>query len=152
MQTESTHQVFTMLYPLYKEEVYRRREQMMKLTAWGATGLVTMLFVLLLNPHPNSLIGIPRWLIGVAAIVWGGLFCSLIVQQQYRHQLAKQILVQLERALGFYEEGLFSEKHALYPEEWQIAWLTDKSVILYISCLAVLTALVIIALLFAPLA
>src|SRR5262249_35105138 len=111
MQTESSHEVLTVLYPLYKEEVYRRREQMMKLTAWGATGLIAMLFALLLNPSPHRLAGIPQWLIGVGSVVWGSLFCSLIVQQQYRHQLAKQLLIQLERALGFYEEGLFVDKH-----------------------------------------
>ncbi len=35
MQIESGHHVLTVLYPLYKEEVYRRREQMMRLTIWG---------------------------------------------------------------------------------------------------------------------
>ena len=36
MITEGTQQVLTVLYPLYKDEVYKRREQMMRLTAFGA--------------------------------------------------------------------------------------------------------------------
>ncbi len=147
MHTESVHQVLTVLYPLYKEEVYRRREQMMKLTAWGAMGLVAMLFAILLTPSKTGLTGSEAWLVGLATVVWSVLFCSLIVQQQYRHRLAKQILIQLERALGFYEEGLFVENQALYPDRWQTAWLGDKSTLLYFTCLGVLTSLILLALL-----
>jgi hypothetical protein len=147
MQTESTHHALTLLYPLYKEEVYRRREQMMKLTAWGAIGLVAMLFAILLNPYKTRLTTPEAWLIGFTALVWAGLFCSLIAQQRYRHRLAKQILIQLERALGFYEEGLFVENQALYPDGWQTAWLGDKSTLLYFACLGVLTGLIVLALL-----
>lgn len=148
MQTESTHHVLTVLYPLYKEEVYRRREQMMKLTAWGAMGLIAMLFGILLNPYKTRLTGAESWLIGLAAVVWCGLFCSLILQQQYRHRLAKQILIQLERTLGFYEEGLFVENQALYPDGWQTAWLGDKSGTVYFICLGIMTSLVLLALRF----
>jgi hypothetical protein len=148
MQTESTNHVLTVLYPLYKEEVYRRREQMMKLTAWGATGLVAMLFAVLLNPYKTRFTTPETCLIGFAALMWSALFCSLIVQQRDRHRLAKQILIELERALGFYEEGLVVENQALYPNGWQTAWLGDKSSILYFACLGVLTGLILLALLF----
>jgi len=147
MQAESTQHTLTVLYPLYKEEVYRRREQMMKLTAWGATGLLTMLFAILLGPYKTQLTTSETWLIGFAALIWSGLFCSFIAQQRYRHRLAKQILIQLERALGFYENGLFVEHQALYPEEWQTAWLGDKSTILYFACLCILTGLIVLSLL-----
>jgi hypothetical protein len=147
MQTESSQHVLTTLYPLYKEEVYRRREQMMKLTVWGAIGLLGMLFAILLNPNKAKVTTPEAWLIGFAALVWSGLFCSLIAQQRDRHRLAKQILIQLERALGFYEEGLFVENQPLYPNGWQTAWLGDKSTILYFACLGVLTGLVVFALL-----
>jgi hypothetical protein len=148
METESTHHVLTVLYPLHKEEVYRRREQMMKLTAWGATGLIAMLFAVLLNPDKTRLTTPETCLIGFAALMWSGLFCSLIVQQRDRHRLAKQILIQLERTLGFNEEGLFVENQALNPNGWQTAWLRDKSSILYFACLGVLTVLILLALLF----
>ena len=147
MQTENTHHVLTVLYPLYKEEVYRRREEMMKLTAWGAMGLIAMLFAVLLNPYKAHLTTPETCLIGFAALMWSALFCSLIMQQRDRHRLAKQILIELERALGFYEEGLFVENQALYPNGWQTAWLGDKSSILYFACLGVLTGLILVALL-----
>lgn len=47
MITEGVQQILTVLYPLYKEEVYRRREQMILLTAYGSLGLIAMLFALL---------------------------------------------------------------------------------------------------------
>lgn len=147
MQTERSQHVLTVLYPLFKEEVYRRREQMMKLTAWGATGLLAMLFAVVLNPDKTKLTSAEIWLIELAALVWSGLFCSLIAQQRYRHRLAKQILIELEQALGLYEEGLFVEHKALYPDGWQTAWLGDKSAIFYFACLGVLTGLIVLALL-----
>src|SRR5437660_1495459 len=109
MITEGVQQVLTVLYPLYKEEVYRRREQMMLLTAYGSLGLLAMLFALLLSPQRDRLTSFDTLFIGLASLIWCGLFCALILQQQYRHRLAKQVLVQLEQALGFYEEGLVTE-------------------------------------------
>jgi len=148
MITESIQQVLTVLYPLYKEEVYQRREQMMRLTVLGSLGLITMLFALLLSPYKDRLTFFDTLFIMLASLIWCGLFCGLIFQQQYRHRLAKQVLVQLEQALGFYEEGLVAEHQALYPEWWRTAWLNDRSGILYFTALCSLTGLFLLALLF----
>jgi uncharacterized membrane protein len=147
MITESVQQVLTVLYPLYKDEVYKRREQMMKLTVFGALGIIAMLCALLLSPQKAYLAGSESFVLGLASLVWCGLFCALILQQQHRHRLAKQILIQLEQALGFYEEGLVVENQPLYPNEWKTAWLTDGSKQLYLSSLCLLTALFLLALL-----
>lgn len=149
MTTEATQQVLTVLYPLYKEEVYKRREQMIRLTAFGISGLMAMLFALLLNPIKSRLSSPEVFLLSLAALIWCGVFCGLILQQQYRHRLAKQILIQLERALGFYEDGLFIENQALYPAQWKTAWLGDRSGILYLASLCTLTAIFLLALLLA---
>jgi hypothetical protein len=148
MMTENRQQVLTVLYPLYKGEVYRRREQMMQLSAFGSTGLIAMLFTLLLSPQMEQLTPFDTLFMGLASLIWCGLFCALILQQQYRHRLAKQILIQLEQALGFYEEGLFIEQQALYPEGWKTAWLSDRTGALYVAALGSLTALFLLALLF----
>ena len=148
MITEGTQQVLTVLYPLYKEEVYRRREQMMRLTAFGSLGLIAMLFALLLSPQKDRLTGFDTLVIGVASLIWCGLFCALILQQQSRHRLAKQVLIQLEQALGFYEDGLFVENHSLYPEGWKTAWLSDRTATLYFAALWSLTGLLLLSLLF----
>jgi VIT1/CCC1 family predicted Fe2+/Mn2+ transporter len=146
MITEGIQQVLTTLYPLYKQEVYQRREQMMRLTAFGSLGLIAMLFALLLSPQKDRLTSIDSILIGLASLVWCGLFCALILQQQDRHRLAKQVLIQLEQALGFYEEGLFVEHQTLYPEGWRTAWLGDRTGTFYLSCLWLLTGLLFLAL------
>jgi len=148
MITEGVQQVLTVLYPLYKEEVYRRREQMMRLTTFGSVGLIAMLFALLLSPQMDRMTLFDSLLIGLTSLIWCGLFCALILQQQYRHRMAKQILVQLEQALGFYEEGLFVENQALYPEGWKLAWLNDRTGTLYFTALCSLTGLLLLALLF----
>ena len=148
MITEGVQHVLTVLYPLYKEEVYRRREQMMLLTAYGSLGLIAMLFALLLSPQKDRLTSFDILFVGLTSLIWCGLFCALILQQQYRHRQAKQVLVQLEQALGFYEEGLVEEHQALYPEGWKTAWLSDRSSTLYFIVLCSLTGLFLLALLF----
>jgi hypothetical protein len=147
MITEGVQQVLTVLYPLYKEEVYRRREQMMLLTAYGSLGLLAMLFALLLSPQKDRLTSFDTLFIGLARLIWCGFFCALILQLQYRHRLAKHVLVQLEQALGFYEEGLVMEHQALYPKGWKTDWLTDRTGTLYFTALCSLTGLFILALL-----
>ncbi len=147
MITEHVQQVLTTLYPLYKEEVYRRREQMMKWTAFGATGLLAMLCGLLLSPQRHEFSSVETILLALASLAWFGLFCALVLQQQFRHRQAKQVLIQLEQALGFYEEGLFVDNQMLYPERWKTAWLSDRSGIVYLSALTVFNLIFLLALL-----
>ncbi|MBA5865177.1 MAG: hypothetical protein GDA67_00605 [Nitrospira sp. CR1.3] len=147
MLTEGLQQVLTVLYPLYKDEVYKRREQMMRLTALGSLGLIAMLFALLLSPQKHRLSTPEAFLMGIVGLIWCGLFCALVLQQQYRHRLAKQVLIRIEQALGFYEEGLFVENQALYPDGWKIAWLGDRSGTFYLSVLCLLTLIFLLALL-----
>ncbi len=149
MIADSIQQVLTTLYPLYKKEVYDRREQMMKLTGFGSVGLLAMLCTLLLSPQKGTLSLSDSLLLALTSLVWCGLFCGMIFQQQHRHRLAKQILIQLEQALGFYEEGLFVDHQPLYPDQWKTAWLNDQSRMLYPSALILLTGLFLIALLLA---
>ena len=70
MITEGTQQILTVLYPLYKDEVYKRREQMMKLTTFGSFGLMAMIFSLLLNPLKGRLSFPEIVVLGLAAVIW----------------------------------------------------------------------------------
>ena len=149
MITEGIQQVLTVLYPLYKDEVYKRREQMMRLTALGASGLIAMVLALLLSPVKSRLSAPETILLSLVALIWCGLFCGLIVQQRYRHRLAKQVLIQLEQALGFYEDGLFIENQALYPAKWKTAWLNDRTGSVYLASLCALTGVFLLALILA---
>ena len=149
MITEGVQQTLTVLYPLYKNEVYQRREQMIRLTAFGAFTLIVMTFGLLLSPLKSRLSPVEAVLLAVGSLIWCGLFCGLILQQQYRHRLAKQVLIQIEQALGFYEDGLFIEHQALYPTKWKTAWLRDRSGTHYLASLCALTVIFLLALLLA---
>jgi hypothetical protein len=108
-----------------------------------------MVFALLLSPAKSRLSPPETILLSLVALIWCGLFCGLIVQQRYRHRLAKQVLIQLEQALGFYEDGLFIENQALYPAKWKTAWLNDRTAAVYLASLCALTGIFLLALILA---
>ena len=142
--------VLRILYPWYKEEVFRRREQMMRLTAFASAFLVLLLVTMLAvpsRPRPDFTVALFA-ITGVA--LFSAIFAYLILQQRTRHRMAKQALIEIERVLGLYDEGLYLVGKALYPEDWQTAWLGDKSVTIYLVVLAALTVLVIAAVLVRP--
>jgi len=153
-ETQSLRQeqleVLRILYPWYKEEVFRRREQMMRLTAFASAFLVLLLVTMLAvpsKPRPDFTVALFA-ITGVA--LFSAIFAYLILQQRTRHRMAKQALIEIERVLGLYDEGLYLVGKALYPEDWQTAWLGDKSVTIYLVVLAALTVLVIAAVLVRP--
>lgn len=153
-ETQSLRQeqleVLRILYPWYKEEVFRRREQMMRLTAFASAFLVLLLVTMVAvpsKPRPDFTVALFA-ITGVA--LFSAIFAYLILQQRTRHRMAKQALIEIERVLGLYDEGLYLVGKALYPEDWQTAWLGDKSVTIYLVVLAALTVLVIAAVLVRP--
>lgn len=140
--SEEQLEVFRVLYPWYKEEVFRRREHMMRLTAFGSAFLVLLLITILaLSPSPMDPTVKVFAVTGTA--LFSALFVYLILQQRDRHRLAKQTLIEMERVLGLYEEGRYLVDKALYPEDWHTAWLRDRSVTVYVVVITVLTILVI---------
>lgn len=143
-------EVLRVLYPWYKEEVFRRREQMMRLTAFASAFLVLLLMTLmaLATPHPLDITVRVFAISGTA--LFSALFVYLILQQRDRHRVAKQTLIEIERVLGLYEEGLYTVGKALYPQNWQTEWLSDKSVTVYVAVISALTALVIAAMVARP--
>ena len=79
--------------------------------------------------------------------LFSALFIYLILQQRDRHRVAKQTLIQMEQVLGLYEEGLYLVGKALYPKDWQTAWLNDRSVTVYVAVITALTILVVASIL-----
>ena len=135
-----------LLYPWYKEEVFRRRERMIWLTASASGVLVLLLVIVQVFPAPAT--SIRTAALGCAGVaLFSGIMAYLIVQQQARHRMAKQVLIEIERELGLYEKDRYLDDAALYPEEWQTAWKRDVSVVIYLAVLAGLTGLVIAAVL-----
>jgi hypothetical protein len=135
-----------LLYPWYKQEVFRRRERMMWLTACTSGVLVLVLVIVQVFPAPVTS-PTTAVLVCLGVALFSGLMAYLIVQQRSRHRMAKQVLITIERELGLYEKGRHLEDAALYPEEWQRAWMRDVSVGIYLAGLAGLTSLVIAAVL-----
>jgi hypothetical protein len=148
--SEEQLDVLKVLYPWYKQEVFRRREQMMRLTAFASAFLVLLLVTMLAVPSRTR----TDFTMAIFAItgvaIFSAIFAYLILQQRNRHRLAKQALIEIEKVLGLYDEGLYLLGKALYPEDWQTAWLSDKSITVYLAVLAVLTVLVIAAVLVRP--
>lgn len=136
-------EILKALYPSYKEEVYRRREQMMKLTAFACSFLVLLLVTMLAAPSRSDTTTALFAVTGVA--LFAALFAYLILQQRNRHRMAKEALIEIERMLGLYDEGFYLEGRSLYPENWQTDWLGDRSVTVYLVILTTLTVLVIAA-------
>ena len=135
-----------LLYPWYKEEVFRRRERMMWLTACTSGVLVLVLVIVLVFPMPATSTT-TAVLICLGVVLFSGIMAYLIVQQQARRLMAKRVLIKIEQELGLYEKGRHLEDSALYPKEWQTAWKQDISVVIYLSVLAGLTGLVMAAVL-----
>ncbi|NOS79724.1 MAG: hypothetical protein HOP35_17470 [Nitrospira sp.] len=135
------------LYPIFKEEVYRRRDQMMRWTAIGAGSLVATLSIVLLVPTAHSLSVTSRLLLVCAMLLLTITYIGIIWQQHNRHRQAKQQLIKLEQALGLFEEFPGHDDHALYPDDWQNEWTRDRSLLQYIAVLTLLTGIVLVAIL-----
>jgi hypothetical protein len=95
-------------------------------------------------PEPTSP---TRWFAISGVALFSGLFAYLILQHADRHRMAKQQLIELEKAFGLYDNGWQLSGNALFPKNWQSDWTADRSVSIYLTILAALTALVICAML-----
>ena len=138
-------EVLKLLYPWYKEEVYRRREQVMRVTAFACTVLILLLTTVLLAPVRVDGGWTAPLLMVTGVSLFAGIVAYLILQQRDRHQMAKQTLIEIERALGLYEQGQYLERKTLYPAEWQTAWQSDRSASVYMGAVGSLTLLVVAA-------
>ena len=142
--------VLKVLYPWYKEEVFRRRELMMRLTAFASAFLVLLLVTMLAvpaRPRPDFTTAL---FANTGVALFSATFAYLILQQRTRHRMAKQALLEIERVMGLYDQDLYFLGKTLYPESWQTDWLRDRSVTIYLAVLTTLTVLVIAAVLLRP--
>jgi hypothetical protein len=136
-------EVFRVLYPLFKKEVFQRREHMMRLTALCSTVLVLILVALFVLSPWSVPTSSTRWFLASGVALFSSLFAYLILQHADRHQMAKQQVIALEKTLGLYQEGWQLSGESLFPKNWQTDWATDRSVRVYLVTMATLTTLVI---------
>jgi hypothetical protein len=140
-------EILKLLYPWYKEEVFRRRQQMIWLTVLGAMAFILLLFLVAALPPARPAHRAWTFLAYTAVVIFSGSMIAFILQQWNRHRMAKQILIAIEQGLGLYGDAP-GAGDALYPKEWQRAWLDDRSLWTYLAVIVALTALVILALMF----
>ena len=133
------------LYQMFKEEVYRRRDRMMRWTAIGAGSLFALLLIILLVPSVRQLTTPARLLLASGSLILAITFVLMIWQQHHRHRQAKQQLIKLEQALDLFGERPVPDNRPTYPEDWQTEWTRDRSLLHYLSILTLLTGLVLIA-------
>ena len=148
MDSESEkHQTLRTLYPIFKREVYERRDRIMKIALQGSIFL-TVLLILVLTLGPNlQLSGAAICLLSIAVTLFVGLSLYQIIQQKNRHAQAKQAVIDIEQALGLFETGTYLKDRALYPPRWEKRRRVDTSILLYAACLVILDILVVLALL-----
>lgn len=144
---DERREIVLRLYPIFKEEVYRRRDQMMRWTAIGAGSLVAILSIILLIPSAHSLSTPSRLLLACATLVLSITYMGIIWQQHNRHRQAKQQLIKIEQALGLFGAPPSHYDNILYPEDWQNEWTRDRSLVQYLAILTLLTGIILVAIL-----
>jgi hypothetical protein len=143
-QDERRETILT-LYQIFKEEVYRRREQMMRWTAIGTGSLATLLLIVLLAPPVQGLTIPARLLLASGSLLLALTFALMVWQQHDRHRQAKQQLIKLEHALGLFEERPGPDDRPMYPDDWQTDWTRDRSLVQYLAILTLLTGITLVA-------
>ena len=143
-------EVFRVLYPLFKDEVFRRRNHMILLSVFHNAFLILLLVTILTVSSEHATNPTIRWFAISGLAVFSGFFAYLILQQADRHRMAKQQLIELEKRIGLYKKSWHFTGNAVYPEHWQTDWVADRSVTIYLAILTSLTALVVCAMLIHP--
>ncbi|MCI0527554.1 MAG: hypothetical protein L0Y56_08945 [Nitrospira sp.] len=128
------------LYPIFKQEVFDRRDQTMKI-AGLATGFLLFLLFLILY------FAISSWLLILGVIIFTGIVIVELKQHSRRHAQAKLGVIEIEKALGLFESGTYLLDKPLYPEHWKVRPSRDYGLIFYSACLIVMALLVILSLL-----
>jgi hypothetical protein len=115
--------LFKVLYPLFKIEVYHRRDQILKVASLSSGFFLVLVFVLScfrvfgvsFRSHFFHMI--------IALLLFEAVICYHLVQQKSRHEQAKRMLISLEEQMGFFKEGVTKASKGFYPEKWKIRGL-----------------------------
>ncbi len=134
-------EVLKTVYPIFKNEVYARRQSMMWIALAGSAALLGLL---LLGSSQWFPVGELKWPIILGVVVFSFLLIDLIRQQDLRHKQAKHELIEIEKALEFFEVDSYLPGKSLYPQTWQRLPERDWQILVSVLSLVVLTALVIL--------
>jgi len=128
------------LYPIFKQEVFDRRDQTMKIAGLASGFLLFLMFLILY-------FAISSWLLILGVIIFTAIVIVELRQHSHRHAQAKLGVIEIEKALGLFEPGTYLPDKPLYPEHWKVRPSRDYGLIFYSACLIAMAFLVILSLL-----
>ena len=118
-QLDSTKvEVLKTLYPIFKREVYERREQMTRISRFGVGLFLAMMILILIFPvemGSNALKFFPS----SGTAILAGLLVFQMRQHRKRHIMAKHAVIEIEKALFLFERDVYLPGKGLYPDEWK---------------------------------
>jgi hypothetical protein len=108
-----------LLYPIFKEEVYRRRAAMAHIARQGSLFFVSLSVLTLLLSDGQNISPLLKALTCLAVTFATSLLIVQIRQEKLRHEKAKRQLITLEKGFQFFEAGSYLPNEPLYPPDWQ---------------------------------
>lgn len=136
-----------MLYPIFKKEVFDRRERMMRISVLATAFLILTLALLLSLDTLTPILSESAWAFVIGIVLFTGLTLHHMKQHSRRHAQAKRAVIDIEEALRLFDPGLYLADRALYPENWKARPPNDPSLLLYSLSLTLMAAVVVLALL-----
>lgn len=130
-----------LLYPIFKEEVYRRRAAMAQIARQGSLFFVSLSLLTLFLSEGRTISPLFKGLASAAIFVAAALLVMQIRQEKIRHERAKQQMITLERGFQFFEAGSYLPNEPLYPPDWQKRPSVDPGLLISVGGL-VATSLV----------
>jgi hypothetical protein len=128
------------LYPIFKQEVFDRRDQTMKIAGLASGFLLFLMFLILY-------FAISSWLLILGVVIFTAIVIIQLRQHSRRHAQAKLGVIEIEKALSLFEPGTYLPDKPLYPDHWKIRPPRDYGLIFYSSCLIAMALLVVLSLL-----
>ena len=118
-------EMFRFLYPIFKQEVYKRRAEMARIARQGSLLFLSLSIVSVLLSgrfiHPGL-----KGLASAGVFLVALLLIFQIRQEKSRHERAKRQLITLEKELGLFEVGSYLPDAPLYPPDWQERPMIDR--------------------------
>ena len=112
-------EILRVLYPLFKDEVFCRREHLVLLST-AHNGFLVLLLVIVVFVSPDATIdSTRRWLTLSSLVLSSGFHAYEILPQADRHRQAKSQLIEFETMMRLYQEGRNIIGKARYPKNGQ---------------------------------
>jgi len=113
---------------------HKIRERSLRLTIWILGLAVAFIWILVSG---TSLTLHQKWILTVIVAVLGGVSFWFVYALERGFDKNREVMIDLEEALGCYQEGLYIDSKALYPNEYK--QLNNKSRFSHFKSIYILT-------------